>query len=107
MEQGETLEKTLQRELLEETGWVLSNTSFLGFIHLHHLGPKPENFKYLYPDFIWSIYTAEAEHYLPEKMKYDEYVSESSFQPFDDIKNLPIDKGQLLLLESALKKHNS
>ena len=40
-ENGETLEATLRRELLEETGWQVCRASMLGFMHYHHLGPEP------------------------------------------------------------------
>jgi 8-oxo-dGTP pyrophosphatase MutT (NUDIX family) len=53
-EDGETLVETLRREVLEEAGWTLDVKEMLGFLHLHHLGPKPPDspsgFPYLYPD---------------------------------------------------------
>lgn len=36
-EAGETLEETLHREVLEETGWTITEVRMLGFVHFHHL----------------------------------------------------------------------
>src|SRR5690606_16149298 len=43
-EPGETLEQTLRREVLEETGWQIDPPSLLGFKHFHHLTPKPPGY---------------------------------------------------------------
>lgn len=45
-EPNETLEQTLRREVLEETGWTLRAPTVLGFMHFHHLGPKPPGHPY-------------------------------------------------------------
>ena len=60
VEKGESVLETLRREIMEETGWTLLSVKLLGFMHLHHLGPKPQHYEYPYPDFIWPIYSAEA-----------------------------------------------
>lgn len=99
----ETPLETLRREILEETGWTLLSAELLGFMHFHHLGPKPSNYEYLYPDFIWPIYIAEANNYVVEAIQSDDYVRESCFQAANEILKLPLRKGQLLLLEAALQ----
>ena len=58
-EAGETLEETVRREVLEETGWVLRAPIMLGFMHFHNLSPKPPGHPYPYPDFIQMVYMAD------------------------------------------------
>jgi ADP-ribose pyrophosphatase YjhB (NUDIX family) len=38
---GESLEQTLRRELLEETGWTINQPQLLGVRHFHQFGPTP------------------------------------------------------------------
>src|SRR4028118_758530 len=39
-EKDESVEATLRREVLEETGWAITKVLRLGFMHFHHLAPK-------------------------------------------------------------------
>ena len=64
-QKNETLEETLHREVLEETGWTLSEISLLGFMHFHLLAAKPTGYPYPYPDFLMLIYIAQADKYIP------------------------------------------
>jgi len=106
-EKGENLLKTLRREILEETGWTLLSTELLGFMHLHHLGDKPRNYEYPYPDFLWPVYLAEAGNFIAEAKIPDKWVFESGFQPVDEVRKLPLDEFELLLLDAALKLRHS
>jgi NUDIX domain len=45
-EPGETLLQTLEREILEETGWTIRNARLLGLAHVQHLTPKPADYRY-------------------------------------------------------------
>src|SRR5262245_7584292 len=58
---GEALVDTAFREVQEETGWRLEPSSIrqLGWLHLRHLGPRP-NLEYPYPDFLQAVLTASA-----------------------------------------------
>ena len=103
VEKDETLLETLKREILEETGWTLLKAELLGCMHFHHLGPKPEYYAYPYPDFLWPIYIAEAKDFIAEAIIPDDHVFESYFQPIEEVRNLPLRQGELLLLEAALK----
>ena len=60
VEGGELPIETLRREVLEETGWGLDHPEPLGFVHFRHLGPRPDDYAYPYPDFIWPVFLAEA-----------------------------------------------
>jgi 8-oxo-dGTP pyrophosphatase MutT (NUDIX family) len=102
VEKGESLPETLRREILEETGWTLFGIKLLGFMHLHHLGAKPQNYEYPYPDFLWPIYLAEAKDFVAEAKVPDKWVFESDFRPIEEVRKLPLEKGELLLLEAAL-----
>ncbi len=60
-EPGESWEQTAQREVAEETGWVVDPAALrpLGFIHLHHLDPVPVEHPYPHPDFLQVVFTGE------------------------------------------------
>ena len=55
-EPGETVEQTVRREVLEETGWEVGPLHYLGVLHYQHLLPKPRDFSYPYPDFVHVIF---------------------------------------------------
>ena len=102
-EKGESPEGTLKREILEETGWALRNTQILGFIHFRHLGPRPTEYQYPYPDFIWLIYSAQANKQTQEAILPDDYVKEARFHTLNNLPPLNIEKGELALLDAAIK----
>ena len=53
-EPGESFVETACREVREETGWLLDPASVvpIGWIHLEHLEPQPDDYPYLHPDFL-------------------------------------------------------
>jgi 8-oxo-dGTP pyrophosphatase MutT (NUDIX family) len=102
VEKGETLLQTLRREMLEETGWTFSAPVMVGLMHFNHLGIKPSEYRYPFPDFIWPVYKAEAGEFMPGARITDKWVVESGFQPIEQVKKLPLEKGQLMLLDAAL-----
>jgi 8-oxo-dGTP pyrophosphatase MutT (NUDIX family) len=102
VEKSEGLEEALRREILEETGWTLCRMELLGFMHLHHLGAKPQNYEYPFPDFIWPVYLAEAGDFVVNARIPDEWVYESEFKSLEEVRKVPIYKGELLLLEAAV-----
>lgn len=102
VETGEDTEQTLRREILEETGWTLHGLRLLGCMHLHHLGPEPDGYAYPYPDFIWPVYVAQAGAHNPKAIRPDDWVAESFFLPISEARGLPLNEGELLLLEAAL-----
>jgi ADP-ribose pyrophosphatase YjhB (NUDIX family) len=64
-EEEEELEVTLWREVLEETGWEIADARLIGFMHFHHLTPRPAGYRYPYPDFIQLVYRATAADFRP------------------------------------------
>ena len=102
-EKGEKLEETLCREILEESGWTIGELSLLGFMHFHHLSPKPANYDYSYPDFLWLLYIAEAGKHIPRARIQGEWELGVDFYPIDDARLLPLENGQLELLQAAVE----
>ncbi len=102
-EKGESLQATLRREVLEETGWTLAGASMLGFMRFQHLAPKPVDYLYPYPDFVQLVYVAHADKFVPEARQFDEYVLESGFQDLDELHCLHLSSSQRLFLDAALQ----
>ena len=102
-EPNESLYETLEREILEETRWTIADPNYLGFVHLHHLGEKPPDYRYPYPDFFQIVYVAQAKEHFPEKAIQDDYVLEAGLMPLDQVWDLNIEESQKLLLKAALR----
>lgn len=58
IESGEQPEETVRREVMEETGALLAELHLLGYQHLRLLGPRPETYRYPYPDSYQIFYWA-------------------------------------------------
>jgi ADP-ribose pyrophosphatase YjhB (NUDIX family) len=104
MEGGETPEQTVRREVLEETGVHIERPRPLGFMHLHHLTPKPAVYKFLYPDFLWAVYLSEAglverDHARPA----DEYEEEAIFRSLDAASALDLSSESRFFLTGAYR----
>lgn len=103
IEQGESPESAVRREVLEETGWTLGALSLLGFIHFQHLTPKPNGYAYPYPDFLQVVYTARALSFLPEAILRDEYEQSSELIPAAEAESLPLTAREKAFLRAALR----
>jgi 8-oxo-dGTP pyrophosphatase MutT (NUDIX family) len=101
-EPGETLEQTLHRELLEETGWTIAQSWLLGFKHFHHLAPVPSDHPYPYPDFIQVVFAAHAGTFRPEAKEPDGHELEATFQPVAGVQTRHLSNGQHVFLTAAL-----
>jgi 8-oxo-dGTP diphosphatase len=101
-EDGETIEATLHRELLEETGWTVTRPAMLGWMHFHHLAPKPREYPYPHPDFVQIVYMAEAVCAVPAVRPADEYEQECSFRPIMEVRALDLAPAERLYLDAAL-----
>ena len=102
-EPGETLEETLRREVLEETGWTLAGPRLLGFMHLQHLGPRPPGHRYPYPDFVQPVYLADAAAFLPDAVLANEYEIGSAFLAIGEAGTFGLRAAERLFLDAALK----
>jgi ADP-ribose pyrophosphatase YjhB (NUDIX family) len=103
-EGDEPIETTLRREVREETGWEIAAPRRLGFIHFHHLTPRPPGYAHPYPDFVQLVYAAEAESHTPDAPIVDEWVVESALRPIAEFGQIGIARGELLFLEQALRQ---
>jgi 8-oxo-dGTP pyrophosphatase MutT (NUDIX family) len=102
VEAGEALAETLQRELVEETGWTAHEPMQLGFTHFHHLNPAPDGYRYPHPDFLQIIYTAAAGEHLPDQQEQDsEWEAGSSFLSLHEALLLDLDPINRAFLEAA------
>lgn len=106
-EEGETLEQTLRREVLEETGWTIDVPRMLGCLHFHHLSPKPPGYTFQYPDFLQPIFTANAVDYRPDQRAHDDYVVDAAFRSLSEAAVLRLPDGQLQLLAAALRRRGN
>jgi 8-oxo-dGTP pyrophosphatase MutT (NUDIX family) len=104
IESGESVEATLHREVLEETGYALRNAEVLGFMHFRHLGPKPEGYEYPYPDFLQLVYMAQPGDYFQNRMAEDVYVKWSGMVPMKEVVSLPLNAGERIYLTAALER---
>lgn len=102
-EAGEAVQTTLQREILEETGWEVRPLRQLAVVHYHHLAPRPAGYRYPHPDFLHLIFLAEAEKYRPDFELQDEWVVRSQFQPAATALKMVTWEGQRVLLQAALE----
>lgn len=101
-EEGETLHETLRREILEETGVEPAHPVPLGFLHYHHLGPRPPSYTYPYPDFIQPVFLARAGTEQPNARIHDPHVTRSTFLPHAEVEALPLRTVDRIFLRAAL-----
>jgi 8-oxo-dGTP pyrophosphatase MutT (NUDIX family) len=102
-EPEESLEETLERELLEETGWRVADVALLGFRHMCHLTPRPADYRYPYPDFVQGVFWGEAAALVPEARHPQDDVLEVKFLGAEAVSELVLPTGQQVFLEAALR----
>lgn len=103
-EAGETLEETLRREVLEESGWALSDIAPLGFIHYHHLSPKRPGHAYPHPDFLQPVYISRAVAFRSEAVLPNEYEREPyTLRSIAEVRTLPLSLTERRFLDAALR----
>jgi ADP-ribose pyrophosphatase YjhB (NUDIX family) len=101
-EEAETLEDTVRREVLEETGWSVQAPHLLGFMHFHYRDAKPEGFPYPHPDFVQVVYVSHAEAYHPGAKLAADYETEACFLSIPQVQMLPLTPSERLYLSVAL-----
>jgi 8-oxo-dGTP pyrophosphatase MutT (NUDIX family) len=99
---GETLEETVRREILEESGWTIARPTLLGFRHLRHLVPKPKDYLSPYPDFFWLIYVASATEFVVGAKVEDDYECDATFHSLEVAPTLNVTRAEHLYLNAAL-----
>jgi 8-oxo-dGTP pyrophosphatase MutT (NUDIX family) len=103
-EPGETLEETLRRELLEETGWAAGAIAPLGFLHFRHLAPRRPGDHYPYPDFLQVVYAVEAAAWRAEAMVADPYVTQARLLPVAEVRQRQLPPLDRFFLDAALRE---
>ena len=58
VEPGETPEEAVRREAAEEAAAELADLELLGYQHVRVLGPKPEGYRFLYPESYMVVFRA-------------------------------------------------
>ncbi|MBI2773304.1 MAG: NUDIX domain-containing protein [Chloroflexi bacterium] len=103
IEAGETPREALDRELREECGCtVAGDPTLMGFLHMHHVTPKHEGFRYPYPDFLQLVYVAETQS-DPVEGTQEPLVLEPRFVARADLDSLTIPPGERALLDAGLR----
>lgn len=102
IEPGETPERAVRREVLEETGWELGQLVPLGFIHLHHLTPRRPDYAFPYPDFLQVVYAAHARESRPEAILRDGYERSSELVPASEVSGMRLTARESAFLRAAL-----
>lgn len=103
-ESGESVQETLSREVLEETGYVLNAAELLGFMHFHHLAPRPDGYAYPYPDFLQLVFAAMPGEHRPEYMVEDAFVKWAGMMRVEDVMALPLSVTDRVYLTVALDR---
>ncbi len=93
--------ETVRREVLEETGWVITDPLLVGLVHFTHLTPKPVGYAYPYPDFVQVVYMANAAEFVPDAKLDDDYEVESVLRSIDEVQGLTLPANQRLFLNAA------
>ena len=83
----------------------VTHFSRLGFIHLHHLTPKPAGYppEFLYPDFVSVVFMSEAGVADPMAKLADDYEQEAVFRTVAKARELGLSYHMLCFLDGALR----
>jgi len=104
-ESGEELTQTLEREVVEETGWLINNIKQIGLWHFHHLAPKLPHYKYPYPDFLNILYRADAVREDKGAKIIEDYELESKFVPITALSEVNLEQpSQRVLMKRILSE---
>ncbi|MBT3342630.1 MAG: NUDIX domain-containing protein [Gemmatimonadetes bacterium] len=104
VEANESFEESLQRELLEETGWTARAPRLLGVTHFHHLKEAPPDYPYPYPDFLQLIYVSEAGEHFPERQETaSEWEADAAFREVGGTLALQLDPINRAFLQQATR----
>ena len=101
IELDESFEDAIRRELMEETGWSVSDLSYEGFICLTRLVPKPKEIQAPHPHFCHLIYSAQAKAHDASIKLDDDYEQSSDFIRYNAVIEMLDDPINLSFLKSV------
>jgi hypothetical protein len=87
---------------LEEAGVLIGRLVQLGFIHFHHVTPKPSGYRYPYPDLLWLVYMSEVVALDDGGRVADDYEEEAVFRSAAEAHALGLSDESRVFLEAAL-----
>ena len=99
-EAGESPAETVTREVGEETGWPIVPAGIIGYRHFHQLEPKSKDTDRPHPDFVQSIYAAQAVSYDPNLLISSDQIP-ATFLEFSDAVESTDQKHRPLLIAAA------
>ncbi|HTX48063.1 MAG TPA: NUDIX domain-containing protein [Caulobacteraceae bacterium] len=102
IEPGESWDTALRREVLEECGWRMDAARQFAVLHFHHLTPKPEGYRYFYPDFLQPVFVAEAVSFHRAALKRAGEIETGSRMVPIRRALATLDEGQRVMLRAAL-----
>ena len=79
----------------------------IGILHYAYVDPLPEGLSYPYPDFLQIVYAGSEDGYNPECKEVDGYELGSEFVSVADARSRPLNAGQQVFLDSALRSSQS
>ena len=99
------LEETLQREMLEETGWTLQEVRLLGLYALFpSCSQMPYGYRYSWIlNFVQLIYMGEAGEYRSDASRGWRLRIDVRFHPLEQVHALPLSASQKMFLDAALQ----
>ena len=81
----------------------IENPVQLGFMHLHHLTPKPPDYEFLYPDFLSFVFLCEAGTWARDARSIDDYEEEAVFRPATEVSESGLSVESRTFLAAALE----
>ena len=99
-EPGESPVDAVRRELEEELGCRPQIGRQLGILHFHHLTPRPDGYRYPYPDFVQVVYAATVGRDAVSD-RADPLVRRPRFVPLTDARELALPAVELAFLSRA------
>lgn len=107
-EPGESALDAAHREVIEETGWSVSNSVPLSILHLHYETPRPLNVgRVIYPDFLWHVFMASPSGFDPAARHTDGYELGAAFHSITEPLKQRLPLFQRILLETAVRVRGS
>lgn len=98
---------TLEREILEESGWTLADATLLGCLHLRHLTPRQPDYPWPHPDFLQPVYLARAANFRPEALLPNAYEPDPyTFRPIAEMVARAMPMVERALLQAALARRD-